>query len=124
VGLAVLSHFDSALVSAFDGIESSDGYGAVQEVLRTGVREVDEEIRNEVERLYEIAVKSLSAVWTAVAALAKVLLETEELDREGVRGALGEFDVYAHPRGTTGARPPPNHGFNDGNVRATSATGP
>jgi hypothetical protein len=93
VGLAVLSHSDPALVSAFDGIEASDGYGAVQEVLRTGVREVDEEIRQEVERLYEIARKSLAAVWTAVDVLAKLLLETEELDREGVRGALGEFDV-------------------------------
>ena len=69
-------------------------YGAVQEMLRTGVREIEEEIRHEVERLYEIALKSLSAVWTAVDALAKLLLETEELDREGVRGALGEFDIF------------------------------
>ena len=94
VGLAVLSHSDPALVSAFDGIESSDGYGAVQEVLRTGVREIDEEIRREVERLYEIATKSLSAVWSAVDVLAKALIEAEELDRDGITGALGESDVF------------------------------
>jgi len=37
-GLAILAHTDPALISTFDGIEASDGYGAVQHLLRTGVR--------------------------------------------------------------------------------------
>jgi hypothetical protein len=93
VAFGILALSDPDLSTAFDGIESSDGCRAVQEVLRTGVREIDEEIRREVERLYEIATKSLSAVWSAVDAIAKLLLQQEELDRAGVSGALGAFDV-------------------------------
>jgi len=95
LGLAILAESDPDLCAAFDGIEALDGYGAVREVLKTGVRELGDEIRREVERLYEIATKSLSAVWSAVDTLATVLLREEELDRDGVRGALGEFDVLS-----------------------------
>lgn len=36
-GLAILAHTDPALTSTFEGIEVSDGYGAVLHLLRTGV---------------------------------------------------------------------------------------
>ncbi len=37
-GLAILAHTDPALVSTFEGIEVSDGGGAILHLLRTGVR--------------------------------------------------------------------------------------
>ena len=40
-GLAILAHTDPALVAMFDGIESTDGYGAAREGLGTGVRPVE-----------------------------------------------------------------------------------
>jgi hypothetical protein len=62
-GLAILAHTDPALVATFDGIESTDGYGAARELLRTGVRPVGQELRREVDRLYDVARESVSAVW-------------------------------------------------------------
>ena len=93
-GLAILAHTDPALISTFEGIEASDGYGAVQHLLRTGVRPVVEELRQEVDRFYQIARASVSTVWPSVKALAKALLAHEELDREGIDEAIGEADIY------------------------------
>src|ERR1700722_6203629 len=36
-GLAIVGHTDPALTETFDGVERADGFGAVHEVLRTGV---------------------------------------------------------------------------------------
>jgi hypothetical protein len=94
IGMALLAHFDSKLVDTFDGIEATDGYGAVRQVLRTGVREIEDEIRREIERMYEIARESLTAAWQAVEALANALLKREELDQDAIEGVLGEFDVF------------------------------
>jgi ATP-dependent Zn protease len=94
-GLAILAHTDPALVSTFEGIEASDGYGAIQHLLRMGVRPVEEELRQEVDRLYEIARASVSAVWVSVRALAQALLTHEELDREGLNQAIGDADIYS-----------------------------
>lgn len=94
VGFAILSHADPALRKAFAGSEHHDGYRAVQEVLRMGIPEDDEAIKREIDRLYEIARESLSAVWPAVKALAKALLEHEELDRAGVEKALEPFALF------------------------------
>ena len=58
------------------------------------VRPVVEEIRQEVDRFYEIARASVSTVWSSVQALAKALLVHEELDREGIDEAIGEADIY------------------------------
>src|SRR5580698_6858563 len=52
VGLGLLAHLDPHLVETIEGVEATDGYGAVHQVLRSGVREVEGEIRAEVERLY------------------------------------------------------------------------
>ena len=93
-GLAILAHTDPALTSTFEGIEASDGYGAVEHLLRTGVRPVDEELRPELDRFYEIARMSVAVVWPSVKALAKALLEHEELDREGLDEVLGDADIY------------------------------
>jgi hypothetical protein len=92
-GLAILAHTDPALVATFDGIESTDGYGAAREVLRTGVRPVEEELRREVDQLYDVARESVSAVWPSVKALVEALLVHEEVDRAGVDRAIGDADV-------------------------------
>jgi len=94
IGIALLAHFDPKLVDTFDGIESTDWYGAVRQVLRTGVREIEADIRRELERMYEIARESLSTVWPAVEMLADALLEREELDGDAIEALLGEFDVF------------------------------
>jgi ATP-dependent Zn protease len=95
VGLGVLAHLDPGLVDTIEGVEATDGYGAVQQVLRSGVREVEDEIRSEVERLYEVAWESLRAVWPSVRAVAEALLEFEELDRASLDDALGNADIVA-----------------------------
>jgi ATP-dependent Zn protease len=94
VGLGLLAHLDPHLVETIDGVESTDGYGAVHQVLRSGVREVEDDIRKEVERLYEVARESLGVVWPSVKAVAEALLEEEELDRARLEDALGEGDIF------------------------------
>ena len=94
LGMAILAHSDPKLVDVFEGVESCDGYGVVEQVLRTGVREVDEDIRREADRFYEIARESVSTVWPAVHALARALLKQEELDRDGVQAVLADFDLF------------------------------
>ena len=89
-----MAHFDPGLVETFEGIEITDGYGVVRQVLRTGVRELDAEVRGEIERLYEIARASLSAVWPAVEVLVNALLKHEELDREAIDEVLGGLEVF------------------------------
>jgi hypothetical protein len=91
--LAILAHTDPDLTATFEGIASSDGYGAVRELLRTGVRAVPEEIRREVDRLYEVARESLSVIWPSAKALAVSLLTREEMDREAIDAVLGDVDI-------------------------------
>jgi hypothetical protein len=62
-------------------------------VLRTGVRPVEQGLRREVDRLYEVARESVSAVWPLVKALVEALLVQEEVDRDGVDRAIGDADV-------------------------------
>jgi ATP-dependent Zn protease len=76
------------------GAADRDGHRAVQTVLAMGAAETDDEIRREVDRLYEIARESLSAVWPAVEAVAKALLKHEELDRDGLDEAIAAADIY------------------------------
>jgi hypothetical protein len=64
-------------------------------VLRSGVREVEDEIRTEVERLYGVARESLRAVWPSVRTIAEALLEREELNRATLDDVLGDADVFA-----------------------------
>ncbi len=92
-GLGILAHTDPALTSTFDGIPTSDGYGAVLHLLRTGVRADQEELRREVDRFYEMARASVNAVWPAVKALADALLLHEKLDREGFDRVIGDDDI-------------------------------
>jgi len=73
VGLGVLAHLDPKLVDTIEGVDAADGYGAVHQVLRSGVREVEDEIRTEVERLYGVARESLRAVWPSVRTVAEAL---------------------------------------------------
>jgi len=95
VGLGLLAHLDPHLVETIDGVEATDGYGAVHQVLRTGVREVEGEIRAEVERLYGVARESLGAVWPTVKVVASALHDREELDRAGLDDVLADADVFA-----------------------------
>ena len=46
---------DRRLVEKIEGVDATDGYGAVHQVLRSGIREVEDEIRAEVEQLYGVA---------------------------------------------------------------------
>lgn len=94
IGFALIARSDVGLQTAFAGSEHHDGYRAVQEALRMGVYEDDEAIKREVDRFYEIARESLSAVWPALKAMAMELLEHEELDREGVENVLEPFALF------------------------------
>lgn len=94
IGMALLAHFDAGLVDTFEGIEATDGYGAIRQVLRMGVREVEAELRREVERLYDVARESLVTVWTAVDVLAQDVLKHEELDRQAIDDVLEGFSVF------------------------------
>jgi ATP-dependent Zn protease len=95
VGLGVLAHLDRDLVEKIEGVDTADGYGAVHQVLRTGVREVEEEIRAEVERLYGVTRESLRAVWPTIKDVANALLIREELDRAGLDEVLAAEDIFA-----------------------------
>ena len=95
IGLGVLAHLDPHLVETMDGVEGTDGFGAVRQVLRSGVRELEADIRVDIDRLYEVARESLAVVWPSVKAVAKALLEHEELDREGLDEAIGGVDSFA-----------------------------
>jgi hypothetical protein len=67
---------------------------ARQAVLTLGAGWTDDEIKLEVERLYEIARESLGGRVAAVKAIAKALLEHEELDRDGFDEAVGGLDLF------------------------------
>jgi hypothetical protein len=95
VGLGVIAHLDRRLVEKIEGVDATDGYGAVHQVLRSGVREVEDEIRAEVERLYDVVRESLRAVWRSVKTIAEALLDHEELDQDALEQAFGDADVYA-----------------------------
>jgi ATP-dependent Zn protease len=95
VGLGVIAHLDRKLVDTIEGVDATDGYGAVHQVLRSGVREVEDEIRTEVERLYGVARESVRAVWPSVRAVAEALLEREELNRATLDDVLGGADIFA-----------------------------
>ena len=91
--LGILAHTDPALVATFEGIEASDGYGAVLHLLREGVRASEEELRREVERSYEIARASVAAVWSTVKAIADALLMHKKLDRDRIDEVIGDADL-------------------------------
>lgn len=94
VGLGVLAHLDRDLVEKIEGVDSTDGYGAVHQVLRTGVREIEGEMRAEVDRLYGVTRESLRAVWPSLQRLADALLEREELRRAELDEALADDDIF------------------------------
>jgi hypothetical protein len=93
-GLAILAQRSPRLTSGFDGIEASDGYGAVGQVLRSRNRPIEEELRRDVDRLYEVSRESIASVWPAVKRLANALLLHDELDRAGIESAIGDTDIY------------------------------
>jgi ATP-dependent Zn protease len=95
IGLGILAHVDPELGTAMPSATHCDGYLAVQRVLSMVGAESEDELRVEIERFYEIARESLSKVWPAVAAVAKALLERQELDRNGLDVALEDFDIYS-----------------------------
>ena len=94
VGLALLSRRDPKFRDAFTGLEECDGDRAVIEVLRTSGSASTEEIECAIERLYDVARESLTAVWSAVQSLAKALLKFEELDRDAIDRALDSADIH------------------------------
>jgi hypothetical protein len=93
LGMALMSVLDPTLCDTFPNVKTCDGYMAVREVLKVAVLGADE-IRHEVDRLYEIARESLATVWPAVAGVARALLRHEELDRAGLDAAIGDVDIY------------------------------
>jgi ATP-dependent Zn protease len=93
-GLGILAHTDPALVEKIAGVEASDGYGAIRQLLRTGVRLVEEDLRREVDRYYEITRECIAGSWPAVKALAEALLVHEEMDRDAVDEVIGRHDIY------------------------------
>jgi ATP-dependent Zn protease len=94
VGSAILSRQYPALGGAFEGLAACDSYRAVEEVLAMNGLGITDDVRTEVDRLYEAARHSLAAVWSSVKAVADALLAHEELDRDGVDLAIGDDDIY------------------------------
>jgi ATP-dependent Zn protease len=95
VGFAILARLDPALRSSFTGCEDFDGHRAVEDALSMNTREGDDQVRREIDRYFEVARESLSAVWPAVQRVAKALLELEELDLDGVAEAIGNVDIFS-----------------------------
>lgn len=56
-----------------------------------GVPVEDDAVKTEVERFYDITMKSLFVVWHAVDLVAAALLEQEELSRDALDKLLGLF---------------------------------
>ncbi|HTB72349.1 MAG TPA: hypothetical protein VK762_03855 [Polyangiaceae bacterium] len=82
-------------MDTIEGVETTDGYGALRQVLRSGAREIEDEVRSEIERLYEVSRESLRAVWPSTRAVAEALLEREELDGASLDQVLGNADIFA-----------------------------
>jgi hypothetical protein len=68
-----------------------DGHGAVEELLRMGVPAEDDASKAEIERFYDITMKSLFIVWHAVDLVAEALLKHEELSRDVLEELLSPF---------------------------------
>lgn len=94
VRFAIVARNDRALVNAFEGAESRDGHRAVEAAVTTGVSWTDDDIRREVERLYDVARESIGAVWAAVKAVAEALLGHEEMDGETFDKTIADLDIY------------------------------
>lgn len=95
IRFALVARTEPGLREAFTGFETRDGDRAVEEVHRTVVGASDDEIEREVERYYEAARQSLSAVWRYVDSVATALLSKTALDRDALDEALGDGDIYA-----------------------------
>jgi ATP-dependent Zn protease len=94
VALAVMTKFHPTLGEAFPDSEHRDGHRALEAILRCAQLGTAEEMLQEVDRFYEIARESLSAVWIAVDGVAKALIERRVLDRDGFDAVVGGFDIY------------------------------
>jgi hypothetical protein len=95
IGFSLVARRDPGMGAAYAGSESRDGHRAVEEVLRIGTYHDDQAVRREVDRFYQVARGSLSAVWSSVKAVASVLLRDEAMDRRGFDEALGDADLHA-----------------------------
>jgi hypothetical protein len=102
--LGILAHTDPSLTETYEGIEGTDGYGVVRQLLRTGVREDEAELRREVDRLYESVRNSLAELWPAVKTLAGALLEHEQLDGEAIIASIGRAGAAALHESRRGRR--------------------
>jgi len=94
VGFGILAQSYPAVHDALTEDGLRDGHAAVIQLLRMGVKADDDAIKLEVERFYDITRKSLAAVWPAVEAVARELLEHEELSREALEELIGPFAIY------------------------------
>ena len=93
VGLALLGRIDPSLCDEFEHFDERDGCRVVNDVLRTALLD-DEEVWREVDRYYDVTRESLTAAWETVESVANALLKHDELDRDGVREALGVGEIY------------------------------
>jgi ATP-dependent Zn protease len=89
VGLGILAWDDPQLVEKVEGLDATDGYGAVVALLRLFEPDGERDLRREVEETYEAARESLSKAWPLVAAVAEELLAVGEIERERLREVLG-----------------------------------
>jgi hypothetical protein len=94
-GLGILAHTDPKLIATFPGVEASDGYGVVRNLLRIGILLDAAELRKEVDHFYRVAHECVVAVWPSVTVVANALLAREELDRDDLDDLLGQADIYA-----------------------------
>jgi ATP-dependent Zn protease len=90
---ALLVRRAPGLAEIFAHEVGTDGCLAVRELLSEDPSKSDEEVAREVNRLYEVARRSLVAVWPFVTAVAKALLRHEVLDEKGIDDVI-RGDIY------------------------------
>jgi len=89
ITFALLARRDRRLGAAFEGAGARDGTRALQALLAIGADGTDQELRREVDQVYEATRDALDAEWPRVEAVAAALLERGELDREAFEGLVG-----------------------------------
>jgi ATP-dependent Zn protease len=95
IGFSILARTDPELMKAFVGAEHRDGHRAVGEALRFVQARTDDEILEDINRLYDASPReSLGSVWSAVQRVAGALVEAETLSRDEMFAAIGRDDIY------------------------------
>jgi len=94
LGLSIAALTDERFRDMGEGLETSDQFLAVQDIISLGEATTRDAIAAELERFYLAAKESLSAIWPVVQSVAKALMSHTEIDDQGFRAAIGARDIY------------------------------